>query len=132
MNSCKRGWISSSDQRYIVRFDHIGWDIMVMDLETETVFKSAVKCPSGNLSPSRCAVSVSSNMQNELAVFGFVNREFKSPEMEDVQVLPIHVIQMMAKWYCNEQVHLIGTGVGSRHWSMNLDDIVRVVLRKKT
>ena len=128
MNSCKRGWISSSDQRYIVRFDQReGGNIMVMDLETETVFKSAVKCPSpGNPFSSSCAVSVSSNMQNELAVFGFVNREFKSPEMEDVQVLPIHVIQMMAKWYCNEQVHLIGSNAGDHHWSMNLDDIVRI------
>ena len=62
-----------------------------------------------------------SKKHDELAVFGFVNRTFKEPAFRDVRVLPIHLIEMAARWYNNEQVYLVNE---IRHYRINVDDIV--------
>ena len=95
---------------------------MVFDLKTEAVWESDIRCPV----PSEYrAVTMRSKMQDELAVFGFVRQSFKLPQMRSVQAVPIHIIQMMSKWYCDERVYLISWNLGAKeHWVVNMDDII--------
>ena len=125
------GIVSSLDERYIVCFGgrrdidgdgELTDQIKVFDLQTETVSESDIKCP---ISSNYRAALMGSKMQDELAVYGFVNQSFKSPEMRDVQVLPIHIIQLLSNWYRNERVYLISMSSEEKdHWMMNMDAII--------
>ena len=125
------GIVSSLDERYIVRFggtqcidgEDVSVDEIIMfDLKTETVSKSDTKCP---VRSNYRAVLFGNRMQDELVVFGFMNQSFKSPEMLDVQVLPIHIVQLMSKWYHNERVYLISMMSDMKeHWVVNMDEII--------
>merc|ERR1712150_270345 len=99
--SCS-GAVSTLVDRFVVRFggeDRNSTDqILVFDFRTQSVFESEIKCPI----PSRYhAVSLGSKEQDELVVFGFINQSYKDSNLRNVQSLPIHIIQMMCKWYCN-------------------------------
>ncbi len=62
------------------------------------------------------AVLMGSEMENELAVFGYVRKSFDAPHR-----IPTHVTLMMSKWFANEIVYLHTADGG--HWRVDLIDI---------
>ena len=51
--------------------------------------------------------------------------------MENVPIMPIHIVELMAKWYCNERVYLVGqhcdTGTKAiANWVVNMDDVLNM------
>ena len=105
---------ASHDGRYILEFGECGIDrhttdiITVYDTEMECFWRSSVKCPAAFVGVNlKCnVVNIGDTLQDEKAVFGFVRESFGAPKMQNVQKLPIHVIAMMSKWYCNERVFM--------------------------
>ena len=97
--------------------------IAIFDFKEQRVRESAVKCP---VRSKYKAVLIGNKKQDKLAVFGFINRTFKEPAFKDIQVMPLYLIEMAAKWYSNEQVYLLEEKRGeSKHWKINVDDILR-------
>merc|ERR1712079_883104 len=103
--------VSTLDEKYIIIFG--GWNedmymygvddsILVYDLEQNIILKSNIKCP---LKGEIKAVSLASN-GNELAVYGFLRREYEKEEMKEVRNLPDGIIQLMVQWYSISDVHL--------------------------
>ena len=123
------GIVYTLDKRYILRFggndisdfDGLSGDgeldgIVVFDMTTETTIKSDLRCP---VPAAYDAVLLGSTMRNELSVFGFVRETFATSEFEEMQKLPLYIIQMMSKWFSNEWVHLVTLNKG--HWRVNVD-----------
>merc|ERR1712087_144514 len=113
------GFILTNDGRYLVHFGGVDYsaerqeqdngeisDIVVFDMQKQTVVTSSIKCP---LKGRYEAVTLGSLVQDELAVFGFVRQCFKAEEMKIVPALPIYIIEMMSKWYCNDIVYVIAS-----------------------
>lgn len=125
------GMVFTSEGRYALLFGgrHRGIRtdvISIYDFKTQQRSESSLKCPKkGRYS----AVVIGDTKKDEIAVFGFINKTFKEPMFRDVQILPIYLIEMTAKWYRNEQVYLM-TSVGAApgvndHWRINIDDVLQ-------
>jgi len=128
--------ICSNRGRYVFRFGSFidcGIEdcngLWVYDFKEETVGQSAVVCPQ-NGRGLQCVESVTSLQRENKTVYGYVRGAFKTAELGHLQAMPIHMLRMMAKWYCNEYIAVVTPDLytgKTNHWSINVDKILENV-----
>ena len=110
-------------------------DIFVFNTETLKFRKSNVKCPK---KASYYAVITNDIDGDDLLTFGYVNNCYKSPTFNHLQSLSFDVVQLIAKWVCNQTIYLIQDGETEKdgiwdqwesenHWKMDADDILQAI-----
>lgn len=134
--------VVTSDERYIIScgeyegFYHAPYhnSIVIYDVKKDTFTESDIKFPgSGDVGN---AVLMANPKRDELLTFGFVKQCFRDPLFKNMQNLPKYLIQMMAKWFCFETLHLFWNRPRfdadseqdrSIHWKIDVDDILKVL-----
>ena len=122
--------LCSADGKYLITFG--GYEstcktdeIVVFDLNDQTSKpkRSTVLCPEkGNFR----AVTMIDKNAGELATFGFVRDCYGKAEMNGVQLPPLYIIQLMAKWVEMEYVYLLRMAK-SGHWKIRMDHILKSI-----
>lgn len=93
--------------------------ICVMDLELQTYSECSLNHP---LKGSFQGIVMEGD--SELPTFGFVRRAFGTPEFKDVQMMPHYLIEMIAQWFSNAHLYIVGDGsMNCDHFRIKLDDI---------
>lgn len=95
-------------------------DIFVFDMSKKCMFKSKVTCPRKGI--YRAFVTNDIDRDN-LLCFGYIAHCFKEKNMKHIY-LSLDIVQLIAKYICFEDVHLIQNGTG-QHYKINADDILR-------
>ena len=121
------GMVTVSNGRYFLCFGGVSVanasrQIVIYDLKEQKARKSKGECP---LRAGYHAVVLSNKEADESAVFGFIRRLFKVAEFRNIPMMPSHFIRLIAKWYCNEQVHLVAKNKKQcNHWRLSVDVII--------
>merc|ERR1712228_387921 len=126
--------VSSANEEYIFLFGgYIKFDsypfmlytdtILVYNTKAKTFLKSVMQCP---IKSKFRAVLMRNEQRDELIVYAFVNRCFQSAEYENIKRLPKYLIQLICQRMNNEWIHLIDF-IGSNHWKINIDEILKTV-----
>ena len=80
----------------------------------KNLMKSTIKTPS-----KRFTSWIDQNEHHDkLLVFGYINKLWKLPKYANIQTLPYYLINLIAKWVCFEDIHLMA--VDSQHWKINI------------
>ena len=109
-------------KEYILLFDRgESHGIWIYSVHDKKLTKSKLKCP-GSYSHLQ-AFSIHNKEDDELAVFGFVRRQWKLSEIADYLFPPYYLLKLMHGFYWNECVHLIGQYDG-KHWRIDIFDIL--------
>ena len=104
--------------------------IFVLDLKLMTLRRSRVLCP---IRSKFHAVSVHSEQKDERLVFGFIRQAWRLPAFDELQRLPLYMMNLIALWFHRETIHLFGDGLDGQgwamrqckpHWSINVDDVL--------
>ena len=116
--------VMTSDERYVLMFggksEHATYSdqILIMDLSVMKTIKSKMKCPTTGR--FRVALCHDRNEKNDALIDGFVRRELK----EDMDMVPIEILKMIAGFYCDDYIHLVKrSGSSGRHWRIKVDKI---------
>ena len=87
---------------------------------------SKTKCPFRG----SCRSTITNNQErDEMVTARFIHDCYKDNKFTDVQSLPHSLIQLISKWYQNEQIYLFKHGdechhKGGEHFTINVDDIL--------
>eukprot|EP01084_Bolivina_argentea_P177395 306772_1 len=96
-------------------------NIFIYDIKFNTFRKSKVKLPKSDL--DRCNAVITNNKCNdELLTFGFIRICYKSNTFIKLQYLPVYLIQLIGKWVCYQNIHIIADN--GEHWKINVDCII--------
>ena len=105
-------------------------DIWIYSVQDQKFTKSTVKCPSAkkpynyNKYVHQQTFAVHNKQNDELAMFGFVRREWKLSGIEvDYIFPPYYLLKVMQTFYWNECVHLFNAWNG-KHWRVDIFDIL--------
>ena len=125
------GVVSTRDERYIILFGGCDLDnIYIYDTRNNILRKSDIKCPMrGDI---RATISDDLD-EDKLVTSGFINRCYKGKDFMNVQLLPFYLIELISKWYQNQNVYLLkqcadaGTlsDFESLHFTINIDHILQ-------
>eukprot|EP01084_Bolivina_argentea_P269760 458545_1 len=109
-----------------------GWwkdTIFIYDFKKNIIIESDIKCPK---QAQFHAVITNDMIHDNLLTFGFVADSYKGSDFCNLLKLPHYLIELTAKWVCNQEIHLVtvcsayGRGNGE-HWKINADVILQSV-----
>ena len=99
--------------------------IYIFNLDDHTAIpkESALRCP---VQGTGCfhALMMGDRKRDEVMTYGFVRRCFNNAEMNNLTFPPRYLIELMAKWFAMEWIHLFERTGKKRHWKICLDDIL--------
>ena len=76
------------------------------------------------------AVNKSDKQQDVLASFGYIKAIYK--QFENLQLLPVCLIEMISTFYCNEIIYLFKNGYNGGHvYTIKLDDILQMLYKNR-
>ena len=115
------GYILTPNQKYICIFGgNTTKDIHIFDLSKQRMLKlDNMQCPVNGGFHS-CVMS--NYKMDNLVVVGFVNRLYKKSWFKNVRRLNKDLLDLLQKWYANEEVHLIHFNK-KEHYKRNLAEI---------
>eukprot|EP01084_Bolivina_argentea_P041001 75667_1 len=99
-------------------------DIFVYDIKKNRFHQTDVKCPCKEW---LTAVITNDKSYDGLLTFAYIHDCFKLSSFNNLQAMPIYLIQLVSEWVCNEEINLLVSGKRS-HWAMNVDDIIQSIL----
>jgi len=113
---------------------HLSDRIVVYDVHRNAFRKCSVKFPPFVRSVCFDSIIVRNRKEENLIMFGFIRRMYKSTEFKKVTVMPVDIIGYAAKWVAVEYVHVIeiknglyGSPYGKYqgvHIRIRVDDII--------
>ena len=95
-------------------------DIYIYSVDDKTFKKSDIKCPEKE---GYYAISVCDKKKDMLSTFGFVREQWKRCDIDNHLFPPQYLIQLMCKYYQNEDIHLFNFETG-QHYKINVFDII--------
>eukprot|EP01084_Bolivina_argentea_P249312 417297_1 len=91
-------------------------DIFIIDTKRKYMVKSKVKCPA----KGEYETFITNDIQHDtLLCFGYVSDCFRGKNVEK------WLIQLISKWICFQNVHIIGPSYESSHFKINVDVILK-------
>ena len=127
----KFGVVTTRDERYTILFgggfyvDTQGYldSIYIYDIINHKFRKSKIKCPI----TGRFHATIGDDADSDkMVVFGFINNCYKEKDFTDLQVLPYYLIELISKWYQQQQVYLLRrSDLDPSLFTINVDDILR-------
>ena len=124
------GIIKSRRERVIVLFggvtsnDQKSDSIYIYDTVKRIFIESRIKTPEQG---KYYALNKRDKQQDVLASFGYIKAIYK--QFQNLQLLPVCLIQMISTFYCNEIIYLFQNGCNGGHvYSIKLDDILANVV----
>ena len=108
-------------------------EICAIDMENNKCKKCSIKWP-GDVPME--AVIVRDACKDKLLAFGYVNMCFKEKELENAQLLPHYLIQLIGNCFVMEYIHLfdyhaykdVDEGIYFDHYHMNVDYQINLTL----
>ena len=106
------------DEKYLITVRKSS--IRIYDIDSNIMKLSKIQSPSFN--ESRAIIMDNTDTSNLLA-FGFVRNVFGDKE----SLLPLDVLNMIARWLSIEYLHLIESVVLGKHWKIALHELLQTV-----
>ena len=116
------GCVSTKNDRYVILLGGYGNDqsIYIYDVKHNVFKKSKIKCQQrGEFN----ALITNDMDRNNLLTFGYINNCYKLDNFSNVQLLPLYLIKIVAKYAFNQQIYLMSIHNGSR-FKFNVDHIL--------